>query len=346
MIPQRYSPSLPQQKNVRNRLVKRGIRKSYTQLLVAQLAARHGLGSGSPSKMAKEYSRAFYCGTRLVVQGDKLITEYCKSRVCTVCNSIRTANLINGYGSQLAPFIEAGTMQLVTLTAKTPHIDDLTAHLNFMGKAWSKILGVAHKQKRGLVGIRVLECHGCPEDHAHPHFHVLIDGVKNAYWLKWEWIKRLGAKASSNAQDVRTANKKSLTELFKYVTKTSMTMPEDKKKTKYKFNHSDEELDQLDVIYCALRGRRTIQPFGGIKKVSEDLEERRIDALTAEYEDDRSYLWVREVANYVGEDTGVLLIDYRPSRRVLRGLQRLKAPPVYVERGTYRLVYPLGLEAA
>lgn len=346
-MPQRYLPPPSQPKELGNRLTKRGFRKSCTQLLVGQLALRHGLGTSTPSKMAKEYSRAFYCGTRLAVKEGKLITRFCKSRVCYVCNSIRTAHLINGYGSQLAPFIKAGTMQMVTLTARTPRVGDLSKHLDLMSKAWGKILGVAHKQKRGLVGIRALECHGCPEGRAHPHFHILIDGANNAHWLKWEWIKRWGSKASVNGQDVRTANKKSLVELFKYVTKTSMTKPEDKKKAKYKFHYTDEEIDQLDAIYCALRGWRTIQPFGGIKRVSEDLNDIRIDALRVDSEaTDRSYVWVRGIANYVGEDTGRLLIDYKPSRKVLRGLQGLKAPPVYIEKGTYRLVYSLELEVA
>ena len=326
------------------RRLKRVRRKSFTQVLTARLADRHGMHKGSKSRCSKSYSHAYHCGQKLSIVNGKAVTRYCKTRHCTVCNNIRSAMLMNGYLLQLQPYLDAGTLYFVTLTAPTPRTGELTPHLKVMMKYWIQVRNKACRAVRNLVGLRKLECHVRPGDRVHPHFHLLVVGKHNATWLKWEWLKRWKGEAHHGGQDIRKADKNSLIEMFKYMTKAGVgegTQTDANGKTRrLKLIYTDKEVDQLDAIYCALRGKRTIQPFGGLRKVSEEIDEDDLtNALVPPNEDDEHYVWHRQLANYVGTTTGQLFADWEPSKRLLEALQGLHSPPEREKLGTHAFVY-------
>jgi hypothetical protein len=93
----------------------------------------------------------------------------------------------------------------------------------------------------------------------HPHFHFLVDGG-NGQALVDEWLKR-HPKAVRWAQDCRPADKESLQELFKYTTKVIAV----------KKGNFTVYVKAVDTIMRALSGRRCFQPFGDIRKISEEV---------------------------------------------------------------------------
>jgi hypothetical protein len=119
------------------------------------------------------------------------------------------------------------------------------------------------RERRGIKinGIRKTECTiNLYQNNYHPHFHFVVDGYGQE--IVDAWLKRWPT-ALRKAQDVRPANQESLNELFKYTTKI--------------IGQKDGEYivytKALDTIMKALAGKRCFQPFGDIRKVSEDVED-------------------------------------------------------------------------
>ncbi len=89
-------------------------RKLVTQQIASELisiAQQRG-----EKEMEKSLWNTYYCLNDIVVSDHKIYGSYCKNRICTTCNSIRKAEIINKY----FPVIESRPeLQLVTLTAKS-----------------------------------------------------------------------------------------------------------------------------------------------------------------------------------------------------------------------------------
>lgn len=47
--------------------------------------------------MEKSFWNTYYCLIDIVVSDHKIYGSYCKNRICTTCNSIRKAKMINKY---------------------------------------------------------------------------------------------------------------------------------------------------------------------------------------------------------------------------------------------------------
>jgi hypothetical protein len=123
------------------RLQKRANKKQFTQRITAEL-----LKLKSP--LHKQYQRAFYCCNGLKQEG-KTITptnDYCNSRTCMVCNSIRTAKLINGYGE----YLQAEKQYFCTLTIVNVKKDALRSSIEAMTKHFGLILKLL-RQKKGFI---------------------------------------------------------------------------------------------------------------------------------------------------------------------------------------------------
>jgi hypothetical protein len=95
-------------------------RKLVTQKVARELikiAQRKG-----DKEMEKSFWHTYYCLNNIVVSDHKIFGSYCKNRICTTCNSIRKAEIINKY----LPVIETwANPQLVTLTAKSCYAKNL-----------------------------------------------------------------------------------------------------------------------------------------------------------------------------------------------------------------------------
>jgi hypothetical protein len=233
------------------------------------------------SKLLKSYWQTYWCTRAVLQEGDKLKSRYCNQRWCLVCNRIRTAKLINGYIPSIDKLEDA---QFVTLTRQTVDAVDLADTIQEMQANFVKVKDRLRKQGIKLVGIRKIEIkYNELSGKYHPHYHLIVDGLQNAQSLVCEWVSCYSEDVCNiKAQDVRKADKKAPIELFKYFTKmltdSGRFYPE-----------------QMDVIFQVMKGKRTFQPFGGIKKQSEDIEldeQTNIDWLPPQTE-----IWVFEDAN-------------------------------------------------
>lgn len=249
-------------------LLKRAKRKQYTQRITAEL-----LKLKSP--LHKQYQRAFYCCTGLKQEGKTITTttDYCNSRTCMVCNSIRTAKLINGYGE----YLQAEKQYFCTLTIVNVKEDELRKSIEMMTKHFGLILKLL-RQKKGLHpdGIRRLEItYNKNANTYHPHFHFLINCEASAHFIQTQWLKRWPT-AKDVAQDITEANEETLHEIFKYSTKFAIELENKSEETTQK--NYEVHPKSLDVIFCAMNGKRTVQPFGKYvkKKVSEDISEEDV----------------------------------------------------------------------
>lgn len=257
------------------------------------------------SVLQKAYRHTLYCNFRLIVRTDNTITgTYCKNRWCMVCGRIRTGILINGYETQLKTLKEP---QFVTLTLKTVNEKDLPQRIRDIEVEWRKIVKLASKTKReDFKGIRKAECTVRPNGMYHYHLHFLIDGVDNANWLVNQWLKRFGDLASADAQDIRPADERSYKEIFKYFTKLITSKSDER---------VFDEFDRLDVIFTALRGKRTYQPFGGIKMISEQIDAKLYATeLPPKFEGCQVGLTFRWATHDWETQTKELLTDYKPSQ--------------------------------
>jgi len=253
--------NLPHYKKV---FLKRSRSKFYTQKIAGKL-----MFLDSPLK--KQYKRAYYCCNELKQFSNKITAKYCNSRVCNICNRIRTAKLYNGYITQLGS-IE--NLKFGTLTAPNVKKEHLKSEIERYIKDFRFIINSKLRFYNGRNnplkwnGIRKIECtYNAFTDTYHPHIHFL--GGDYSEIIINEWLK-IRTDAKKQAQDIRKADKNSLNELFKYTTKI-LIKSKDQKKTVNVYLHS------IDTIMQSLAGKRTFQPYGIIKKVSEEVEE-----LTAE----------------------------------------------------------------
>lgn len=239
-------------------LSKRARSKWYTQAITGAL-----LYTDSPLRLY--YQNAFYCNHILTQYGQEITGKYCNTRVCHICNRIRTAKMINGYVGQL---MALDGLEFVTLTVPNCSKEQLRSTVDSMIKAASNIVRVLRERRHiDVSGIRKVEItYNETRDDYHPHLHFLVSGRVGKLIVD-QWLKRF-TDAKPIGQDIQDADKGSLNELFKYTTKIVT-----KKKgaiTVY--------IKPLDVIMQSLVGRRIVQPFGKMKLVDEEIKE--LEAMT------------------------------------------------------------------
>lgn len=253
------------------------------------------------SPLSKSYTSTFYCTTNILDEGDGYLkAKYCKNRWCAVCNRIRTGVLINSYGKQLD---ELFAPYFMTLTLPTCKAEDLSKQIERMEAAWRQIYNQSFKARyknsgnAPLRGVRKMECTIRPNGYYHFHYHVIIDTWATAEWIVYQWLKRF-PEASDKAQDIRPADARSMKELFKYFTKVSA----DGKIAPYQ---------RLDVIFRAIRGKRTYQPFGGFRVTKgEDIDE--LQKNVKKPSDKHGNLWKWDKYDWISEH-GELLTGYEPN---------------------------------
>lgn len=205
----------------------------------------------------RSYWSMYHCSDKLTRKNGKVSGRYCKNRLCLVCNSIRTAVLLNKYKPVFDEWGEDA--YFVTLTAPTVKKSKLHYRVNEMHSIFFNIKETLKKRfQRNTApkfeGVRKLECTYNPfEDKYHPHFHFMIKGKENAQFVYEEWLRRTKHLGTSRkAQDCRKAQKGAAMEVFKYFTKIVSSSSKDR----------NIYLKSLDVIFKEFRGRRVIQTFG------------------------------------------------------------------------------------
>ena len=114
--------------------------------------------------------------------------------------------------------------------------------------------------------------------------------------------------AKSIAQDIRPADSKAVKELFKYFTKTVTTVRNKKGEVKDRMIYADA----MDVIFNAIKGKRTFQNFGfkAPKVEAEDFQKNEIERIVEEVE------WVQKLGDWVSSD-GELFAGHIPSKSMI-----------------------------
>ncbi|MFD0963828.1 hypothetical protein [Pseudofulvibacter geojedonensis] len=102
----------------------RAKRKTITQIMMLKLieiAQENG-----ETELEKSYWNTYYCQQNIFTADGRLYGKYCKNRFCTLCCSIRKAELINKYYPVIKNWEEP---YFVTLTVKACKADKLKLYI-------------------------------------------------------------------------------------------------------------------------------------------------------------------------------------------------------------------------
>lgn len=283
-------------KNTKN-LVKKARKKYFSYHLAKYLYKLK-------KPLEKSYKNTLYCASILEQEEGKITTKYCKNRWCLVCNSIRTAKLINGYLPVINEFKEP---YFVTLTVPTCGKRDLHNRIKKLQEIWTKIVKVGYKHKIGLKGIKKAECTVRPNEQFHYHFHLILEGEQQAKWLITNWLKYtkdIGSKRPG--QDMRPVKNldNGALELFKYFTKI-IVKDKDKGRTYIDY-------EGLDIVFTALKGQRIYSAFGGVKSISEEVED--IKAEDVFNSEKITWFYQKDLYDWIDKNSGELLTGYMPTK--------------------------------
>jgi len=301
-------------------LQKRARAKYLTNGIVTQLA------NLEDSPLHKSYWNTYHCASILERSGEKVTAQYCKNRWCLVCNRIRTAQLINTYRSLV---MEWDQRWFVTLTVPNCPGELLPDTIQEMEQALRRITEVFRKRsKKGngqrLVAIKKLEVTYNPtrKDY-HPHFHLLCDSDQVAADLIQEWLKRFPT-ATRQAQDVREGDDNALVECFKYFTKIITKVKQGNKTT------TSINVEALDTIFQAIKGKRTFQPIGfkqPAKMEEKTAEEEQADQELAHQVDQVTiFEWDKDATDWVDKKTGEMLSGYEPTSKMQKLVEHINPP--------------------
>lgn len=249
--------------------------------------------------MFKAYARTLACSREITLENGAATTVYCGNRWCLTCNRIRTAVNIDGY---YKPVKAMEKPQFVTLTFKAIPSSEIIEKIQDPFDAWRSVMRAArYKYKKTesieykLSGVRKVEANYNPDkDWFNVHFHVIIDRESSAQYLVEQWMKfiqKKGYEAVRTAQDVRPVAQSAdaLKEMFKYVTKVFSGIGEkrSKKQTEAEYCEEYQKLsfypEAMHLFYSAMRNKRTIQPFGGVAKVNDEVDELNLESQSLSF---------------------------------------------------------------
>jgi len=291
-------------------LFERSRRKLITQTIVLSLV---DLAKEKCDKeMETSLWNTYHCLNKIYVSERKLFEKYCKNRLCTVCNSIRKADMINKYLSVVESW---DSLHFVTLTAKSCTLKHLDKRMEKTIEAFQIIKERCQKKnQRGrglkLFGIRSLECNFNPERRSYdPHFHVLVPSEEIANLLVDEWLRLWTTDfAKRNAQNIRKVNntEKDLIEVVKYGSKI-FTKSEGKRNTSRHNRTYRVYVSALYIIISSMKGLRLFDRFG-LDLTENKTHERKPAIQLTDYEELHYYL---EIMDWISEDTSESLSGFK-----------------------------------
>ena len=303
----------------RKALKGRAKRKMITQKMVLSLIDVCDKNSTPDRK--KAYWNTFNCQSKIYSGNGRLYGKYCKNRFCTLCCSIRKAEIINNY----MPIIQAWPdPYFVTLTIKSQPLRNLNKFMRGMIKAFRRINEKYRKRsQRGngikLVGIKSLECNFNPRRKEYnPHFHLIVPNQAIAKILLSEWLTIWTAKYTDiKGQKIEPIyNKQSaLIELIKYGSKI-FTEPDVNKKLKSK-GKSNIHAAALENIFIAMKGLRIFERFG-FNLPNESEKVRQSATVIQKYDE---WEFVPKVFDWVNPKNDQTLSEYKPAKDLLNMLE-------------------------
>lgn len=242
----------------------RAKRKTITQIMMLKLIDV-AQKEGEP-ELEKSYWNTYYCQQNLFTADGRLYGKYCKNRFCTLCCSIRKAEMINKYYPVLKEWKEP---YFLTLTVKSCKSQQLPLYIKKFIQGFQRITEKHRKRYhrgkgRKLIGIKSLECNFNPVRKTYnPHFHIITKDKKTAEVLLSEWLKLWTPKfAKRPAQNIQKVDnlESGLIEIIKYGSKI-FTEPDLKNRKKQK-DTAQIYVKALNTILTAMKGKRIFDRFG------------------------------------------------------------------------------------
>ena len=156
----------------------RAKRKSITQSVALSLIDA-SKAKGDPEHQ-QAYWNTYHCQSKVHSSNGKLYGKYCKNRICTICCSIRKADIINRYLQEVETWEDPF---FLTLTIKAVSAQKLNSRLEAMIRGFRKIKDKHRKRyQRGkgikLVGVKSLECNFNPKQRTYNPIFTLSHGTK------------------------------------------------------------------------------------------------------------------------------------------------------------------------
>ena len=260
------------------------------------------------SQLRPRYYAAMSCSNYLFQDGLKITSRYCRQRSCLVCNSILTMKLIKGYSAAIDAMLEP---VFLTLTFGRIQGVELELTIKSLKKELSNIFKRLRVRKRrneeAEVLINAICKFECVYDHYkknpfHPHFHLIVDGLKNANDIKAEWIKDLPVNSAAQHVELISNRGKAAQELFKYISKLVTDKP---------FNAFG-----FDAILQATMNKPIYICYGNIKRVEENIND--IDSRFIDFKEAQTQVWKidKRAFDWICPE-GELFSGYKPTQEDL-----------------------------
>ena len=264
----------------------------------------------------KSYWNTFHCQNKLTKADGRIYGQFCKNRFCTVCSSIRKAEIINTYLPTLQQWQEP---YFVTLTVQSVKAPQLKKRINDVLRAFKIIINRNKKRnQRGkgikLIGVKSLECNFNPLKRIYnPHLHIIVANKEIADLLVKEWCelwtKRFVFPTAQKSTKVWD-KEKVLIEIVKYSTKI-FTDPNMAKKGKAKTN-PNIYISALDNIIGAMKDHRIFDRFGfNLPKTSKPKRNSRVLTQFSELEYDSN------VFDWIEKENDEVLTGYSPPTQLI-----------------------------
>ena len=293
-----------------NKVLKgRAKRKCITQKSV--LSLKDIAANRENHDMVKSLWNTYHCQNRLVSHEGMYYGKYCKNRFCTLCCSIRKADIINRY----LPVMQGWEKPyFITLTIKACTQASLKKMMYAIVRGFRIILNRCNKRaQRGqgiqLKGIRSLECNFNPAKLTYnPHLHLTVESKEVAETILKEWLQLWTPKfARLPAQYIRPVSnlESDLTETIKYGSKI-FTEPDANKKSKtenIRFIYAKAHCNIIE----AMKGLRLFDRFGfNTPKIQRDRPGARVVNNFSEW------VYVPEFHDWLNTETEQTLSGYSP----------------------------------
>jgi hypothetical protein len=274
----------------------------------------------------KSYWNTYHCLNRFYLIEGRLHGQYCKNRFCTVCCSIRKADIINRYMPVIS---EWPNPYFVTLTVKAVRLAGLAKRIRSLNNGFRIISSLQRKRAlRGkgikLVGIKSLECNFNPTKKTYnPHLHLIVENKQMAEIIISEWLRICTLRfAVRNAQNMQPATdtEKALIEIVKYGSKI-FTEPDVATKATRKTDR-DIYAAALNNIFTAMKGCRIFERFGF--NLPQQERQRKISVATDYQEwifDDTFFDWIQAetgnpLSGFCPQHSLVNLLEYNINKEL------------------------------